>query len=72
MWDGISRNVPTTGKILHLEYIVPPIISCRTILFHLSSTMDDITPLLSEERANEAGGLWATKQYGDFKVGFRT
>lgn len=28
----------------------------------------DITALLSEERADEPRGLWATKQYGDFKV----
>lgn len=27
-----------------------------------------ITPLLSEERADEPDGLWATKQYGDFQV----
>lgn len=30
--------------------------------------MNAIAPLLSEERADEVGGLWATKQYGDFKV----
>lgn len=28
----------------------------------------DVVPLLSEERADEPDGLWATKQYGDFKV----
>lgn len=30
--------------------------------------MHDVVPLLSEERADEPDGLWATKQYGDLKV----
>ncbi|CAM9250827.1 unnamed protein product [Sphacelaria rigidula] len=33
--------------------------------------MNAVAPLLSEERADEVGGLWATKQYGDFKEGDR-
>ena len=31
-------------------------------------SMTDLSPLLSEERADDPEGLWATKQYGDFKV----
>lgn len=31
--------------------------------------VSDVAPLLSKERANEPDGLWATKQYGDLKVG---
>ncbi|CAN0273591.1 unnamed protein product [Pylaiella littoralis] len=31
----------------------------------------DVAPLLSKERADEPGGLWATKQYGDLKEGDR-
>ncbi|CAM9380469.1 unnamed protein product [Ectocarpus sp. 12 AP-2014] len=31
----------------------------------------DVAPLLSDERADEPGGLWATKQYGDLKEGDR-
>eukprot|EP00752_Nemacystus_decipiens_P016507 g14756.t1 len=33
--------------------------------------VSDVAPLLSKERANEPGGLWATKQYGDLKEGDR-
>ncbi|CAM9407626.1 unnamed protein product [Scytosiphon promiscuus] len=32
---------------------------------------NDVAPLLSKERADEPGGLWATKQYGDLKEGDR-
>lgn len=34
----------------------------------LMALVSDVAPLLSKERANEPGGLWATKQYGDLKV----
>ncbi|CAM9842398.1 unnamed protein product [Ectocarpus fasciculatus] len=35
------------------------------------SLASDVAPLLSKERADEPGGLWATKQYGDLKEGDR-
>ena len=42
-----------------------PLLSRLSIAMALAS---DVAPLLSKERADEPGGLWATKQYGDLKV----
>lgn len=42
-----------------------PLLSRLPIAMALAS---DVAPLLSKERADEPGGLWATKQYGDLKV----
>lgn len=44
---------------------IPLLLAGADCIMDLAS---DVAPLLSKERADEPGGLWATKQYGDLKV----